>query len=736
MTAFSLSAHGAAGWVLLAAAPVAAVGAAWWAWRRTAIRDARARAGIAALRGVFVFLAVMLLADPEITRTGNRLPQLSVRWTAGGSLEVPDAPGGATRRAALAATIERARSIGLDRRFEIVDGERRTQAGAGGDSFATILMCAQAPAPEALPPGRVVAVTPPRDPAVPDLSVLSVQLPARAASGSPVEAIATIRARGAAGRKVVVTLSDGARVARSVSRDITEPDETFTLALGAILQSAGWQKVTVEAAGLTGEVSLADNRLERWIELEPGQRRVLFVESAPSWEGKFVRRALEKDETIRVDYATSVSREAVVDVRAADGETASSGKAKPSATGAGPASLRAVLGDERRLFGYDAIVLGPLDAAALPEADAARVVRFVDSRGGGLVVLGGNAFAGSAITARGPLAKLLPVEIPASRLGRADGQGDDTGGSVVLVPAEGFSAHPAFAMLGDEPATALRQLQKLGNAYVKVGALAAGAEAIAVDGASANRAPLVVAQRYGAGRVTFVAAPDTWRLSVGATAELEDVSAKFWTGLVGWTAAGARERFRLWAERTAVSTGSPARLILEARAADWSALAAARIEGRAVHESPLETRTDPGTESGVDVRFVPDVADPGRFVASAVLPLPGTWLVTAEIDGRETATARVEAVTDEGTAGRPDPSTEAAAATALAASGGGLVRDGSAETLLETLGTPATAEAIDAIRPADGIWWAFVLPLLFAGEAFLRRRSGADSSEVPGNHLD
>ena len=678
----------------------------------------------------------MLLADPEITRTVNQLPQLVVRWTAGGSLDVPDAPGGATRRAALAATLEMARSLGLDRRFEIVDGEMGTPTGAGGDSFATILMCAQAPGPEAvLPSGRVVAVTPPRDPAFPDLSVLSLQLPARAASGSPVEAIATIRARGAAGRKVVVTLSDGARVARSVSRDIAGPDETFTLALGAILQSAGWQKITLEAAGLTGEVSLADNRLERWIELEPGQRRVLFVESAPSWEGKFVRRALEKDQTIRVDYATGVSREAVVDVRAAEGETASSGKSNPSATGAGPASLRAVFGDEQRLFGYDAIVLGPLDAAALPEADAARVVRFVDSRGGGLVVLGGNAFAGSAITARGPLAKLLPVEIPANRLGRADGQGDEAGGSVVLVPADGFSAHPAFATLGEEPATALRQLQKLGNSYVKVGALAAGAEAIAVDGASANRAPLVVAQRYGAGRVTFVAAPDTWRLSVGATAELEDVSAKFWTGLVGWTAAGARERSRVWAERTAVSTGAPARLILEARAADWSALAAAQIEGRAVLESPMETGTDPGIGSAVDVRFVPDVVDPGRFVASAVLPEPGTWLVTAEIDGRETATARVEVVTDDGSAGLPDPSTEAAAATALAARGGGLVRDGSAEALLETLGTPATAEAIETIRPASGIWWAFVLPLLFAGEAFLRRRSGADSVAVAGKQL-
>lgn len=735
MMALVVSAGGPLGWALLATAPVAALAAAWWAWRVTDVRDARARASIATLRGLFVLLAMAILADPAVTRTVERLPLLAVRWAGGTRLDARDAPGGTTRRESLATTLDRANGLGLDRRFEIVDAD----AGDSGDQApsATLVLSADtAPSGIARLDGRVVAVTPPRDPSVPDISILSVQLPARAASGSPIEAVATVRARGAVGRNVIVTVSDGTRVARSASRDVAGDDETFTVALGATLQSVGWQKVTVEAAGLTGEVSLADNRLDRWIELEPAVRTVLFVESAPSWEGKFVRRALEKDATMRVDYATTVSREAVVEVRTAEGkagERTAGGKAaepKPSAPAGGPASLQAVLGDEKRLFGYDAIVLGPLDAAVLTESDAARLVRFVDARGGGLIVLGGNAYAGSVLSSRGALSRLIPAEIPARSLNREEGKSPEADASVLLTPAEGFAGNPAFAALGDDPSAVLGKLQKLGNAYLRVGTLAPGAEAIAVDGASANRAPLIVAHRYGDGRVMLVASPDTWKLSVGASAELEDVSAKFWTGLVGWAAAGARDRTRVWAEPTAVTRDEPARLILEARAADWTPLKAAGIEARAELESSGVTGTDIAT-GPVDVRFVADVADPGRFVATVALPASGTWVVTADVDGRERAIGRVEVLAAGDSTARPDPSAESAVEEALKAAGGALIRDGNAEALIAALGTPPSAAVTETSRPARGIWWAFALPILFAAEAFLRRRSGADSVEAP-----
>lgn len=732
MMAMAVAADGMLGWVLLVAAPVAAFASAWWAWRRTDVRDGRVRASISILRGAFVFVAMVVLADPAITRTVERLPRLVIRWAGGTRLDLRDAPDGATRRESLATTLDRANALGLDRRFEIVEGD----AGDSADRVpaATLLLTADsAPAEIAKFDGRVVAVTPPRDPAVPDLSIISVELPARAASGSPIEAIGTIRARGAAGRKVIVTVSDGARVARSASHDVEGADETFTVALGAILQSAGWQKITVEAAGLTGEVSLADNRLDRWIELEPAVRTVLFVESAPSWEGKFVRRALEKDATVRVDYATAVSREAVVEVRTAEGkavERKPAGKAvepKASASAGEPASLQSVLGDEKRLFGYDAIVLGPLDAAALTDADAARLVRFVDARGGGLIVLGGNAYAGSVLSSRGSLSRLIPAEIPARSLNRAEGKSSEAEGSVSLTPTDGFAGHPAFAALGEDPSAVLGKLQKLGNSFLRIGALAPGAEAIAVDGASANRSPLIVAHRYGAGRVLLVASPDTWKLSVGATAELEDVSAKFWTGLVGWAAAGARDRTRVWAEPTAVTLDAPARLILEARTADWSPLMLANIDARAELESSGVTGTD-SAAGAVDVRFVAEVADPGRFVATVALPAPGTWVVTAEVDGRESAIGRVEVTTDGDSTVRPDPSAEGAADIALGARGGVHVRDGDAGALIAALGSPATSVVTETSRPSRGIWWAFVLPLLFAAEAYIRRRSGADAA--------
>ena len=146
------------------------------------------------------------------------------------------------------------------------------------------------------------------------------------------------------------------------------------------------------------------------------------------------------------------------------------------------------------------------------------------------------------------------------------------------------------------------------------------------------------------------------------------------------------------------------------------------------------TGTD--TASGtVAVHFVADVADPGRFVATVALPASGTWVVTADVDGRERAIGRVEVVAAGNSTARPDPSAESAVEVALKAAGGALIRDGNAEALLAVLGAPAGTMVTETSRPSRGIWWAFALPILFAAEAFLRRRSGADSVEVPDSQL-
>lgn len=722
MTGLDVTTDGPLGFALLAASPVAALAAAWWTWRSAGIRDVLTRVAIAALRGLFVGLALALLADPAIMRTVERLPRLVVRWGDEAALDIADAPAGETRRAALQSSLDRARSLGLDDRFEIVDS---SEAASDADGSAAVLLLApdEASVAAAGRDGRVFALLPPRDGSVPDCSILSVDAPVRAAAGAPVEFVATVRCRGSAGRRVVVTLSDGTRVVRSAARDVAGPDETFTVAFGAALQSVGWQKVTVEAAGLTGEVSLADNRLDRWIDLESEARSVLIIESAPTWEGKFVRRALEKDPTLRVDYATAVSREAVVDVQTSTGDGS---VPKPDRSIAGPASLQAVLGDEKRLFSYDAIVAGPLDGAAIGDAAAVRLARFVDAKGGGLVVLGGNAYAGSVLALRGKFAQLIPAVIPARSLGRADSSAAKVEGAAVLEPAEGFTGHPAFSMLGDDPAAVLKKLPKLGGGYLRMGELAPGAETIAVDGSSHAGTPLVVAQRFGAGRVTLVAPPDTWRLSVGATQEFEDVAAKFWTGLVGWTAAGARDTVRMWAEPTDAGQASAAHFVMELRTSDFSPRTAARVEAVA------ELEGDAGA-APVSVRFVADASEPGRYVGTAVLPVPGTWLATATIDGRDHGTARVEVRATSEAIARPDPSTQGALEIALREGGGALVRDGNAEALVEAAGAPARAAVAISTRPARGVWWAYVLPLIFAGEAFLRRRAGLDAEEsAPG----
>ncbi|CAM9900368.1 unnamed protein product, partial [Laminaria digitata] len=78
------------GWVLIAAA---AVGVAWWSYRRL-LGPTWVRAGLAALRGLLILLIAVLLAGPEVVRTDETVEQdvLLVLVDRSASMNVSDVP--------------------------------------------------------------------------------------------------------------------------------------------------------------------------------------------------------------------------------------------------------------------------------------------------------------------------------------------------------------------------------------------------------------------------------------------------------------------------------------------------------------------------------------------------------------------------------------------------------------------------------------------------------------------
>ncbi len=709
--------------ILAGASMILAAVAAYVAWRRTAIRDTRALFGIAALRGVFVLLACLLLSDPAITRTVTSLPVLTVVRDSTATLDTADEPGGRTRRDALDHALAEARASGLSARFDVVDGP------VDGDPNASLLLTDESadPAIVSTAGGRVFALEPLRDPAIPDLSIVGVRAPHVMVAGAPAEIDVVTRARGARGRSMVVTASDSGRMLGSVTRDVDTDDSVQTTAIVVTPQSVGWQRLAVEVAGLTGEVSLGDNRSGVWAEVRPADRRVLFIEGEPTWEGKFVRRALEADSGVTVDYVAQISKTAVIAQPEASATPASPSASTPKG---GWADLHAALAADR-LFGYDALILGALDSDALTAAEVERIRTFVDRRGGSLVVLGSNGYSGSVLSGRGALQELLPATIPAASLGRREAPASPSSGvvagGVVLAPAEGMDRHPIFAALGDAPAKTLAGLQHLGDGYLKLGPLKPGAVAVAVDASAKTeeKPPLVVAQDYGLGRVVLVAPADTWRLAVGAPSESADASSRLWSALVAWASSGAEPPVFISASSPVARVDAATRIELVVRSKDFTPVAATRVTARAELETPDNT-ADAGATAMLD--FLPDPATPGVFVASPRLEQPGTWKFVAETDAGEAVACRlqVEPASASSERGAPDPIRAERFAAAIAAHGGKVFRTNEIAQLIDALGSPEPRTHVVTSRPARTPWWALVLPLLFAAEIFARRWYAAE----------
>src|SRR5690606_410363 len=149
-------------------------------------------------------------------------------------------------------------------------------------------------------------------------------------------------------------------------------------------------------SALPGERNLVNNTQLRPMEVPRERRHVLYIEGEPRWEYKFVRRALDKNPSVRLAslLRTTPNKFYRQGVESAD-ELANGFPA-----------------DEETLFEYDALVIGSYEAAALTPAQQQMIADFVSRRGGGLLMLAGPrglADGGWGATA---LADVLPAKMP------------------------------------------------------------------------------------------------------------------------------------------------------------------------------------------------------------------------------------------------------------------------------------------------------------------------------------
>jgi hypothetical protein len=592
----------------------------------------------------------------------------------------------------------------------------------------------------------------------PRVALESISVINRATRGVPFAVRCQLHARGMRGRATLLTISDEAQVRASAEARWTSDDERQAVTLEVVPKTAGWINYTAHAEAAASEEAATLSR-PFTVYAEERRQRVLFFEGEPTWEAKFVRRALEESELFTVDYFAQVSRAAMVGAKETAKQSAgdsagaeeSTGRKDEAASGSPEAKLHAALASAARLNAYDCIIVGATPDALLSSAETARLSEWVERRGGGLIFLGGNSFAGSIVAPKGKLARLLPAEIDASSF-RTDSESTaqsapveaekTRGGSPLTPTASGAGA----ALSGYLNATkGQERTSALSGQGLRLKALRAGASVLAVagaqgaDGTSEAGSPLIAATRAGAGRTLVFAPADSWRIRTGASGEEAEKGGAFtalWEGLALWAASGAHAPVEIALSEISPAAGSNA--TSEIRVLDENH-APLKIEKLSARLQPLLETSDealPAETSSTELSFAPDSNDPSIWRAHFNAPQPAHFNLqikytaggvsgTAEKYFATVAPARLEAGNALDTLRR-----------AARETGGELFTVSDADALTAKLNAqPHTRQTLRRTWDTRTFWpLALIIPLLLSCEWLIQRIKSQDQRPKAEDH--
>ncbi len=219
--------------------------------------------------------------------------------------------------------------------------------------------------------------------------------------------------------------------------------------------------------------------------------KVLYLDSEPRYEFRYLKNYLERDESIDLNVVLLSS----------DTEYSEQDR---SALPTFPAS-------KDDLFSYDVVIIGDADTSFLSQSQMNNLVQFVTEKGGGVLFMAGELFNPLSYR-RTPLELLLPIELADARNPTAVGTSVNSYRPELTVEGR---ANPIFR-LGDNEVDSMRIWEQLPELYWyfeaprKKPAAQVLAEHKTVIG-SEGKLPLIVYQFLGAGKVMFYAFDDTWR---------------------------------------------------------------------------------------------------------------------------------------------------------------------------------------------------------------------------------
>lgn len=382
------------------------------------------------------------------------------------------------------------------------------------------------------------------------------------------------------------------------------------------------------------EATLANNSRVVVVDRGGGPFRVLYVSGRPNWEFKFLRRALQEDDEVQfVGLLRVAHREAKFNFR--DREVSSSNPLFRGFEAEDPEDVErydeAVMvrlgisdatelqngfpASAEELFAYHAVIIDDLEAGFF-KADQLQLVRqFVSSRGGGLLMLGGQESFVEGDYDRTPLGDLSPVYLDKPR-------DDPPSGPFRLdLTREGWLQ--PWTRVRSTEAAERKRLEDMppfstlnGAGQIKPGASVLAA-VLTADG---QKLPALVVQRFGKGRSGALLIGDLWRWALHRDADEDRDLEQAWRQTVRWLVSDVPRRVEVRTEPSAEAGGLVTVEVL-VRDAEFKPHDNARVNlmirtpaGEDVELTAQTSHTDAGLFTAV---YRPDAEGGYRIIAEA-----------------------------------------------------------------------------------------------------------------------
>jgi len=445
-----------------------------------------------------------------------------------------------------------------------------------------------------------------RERAAHDVELDDAVVAPRALADSRLAARITWHQRGYAGARINLTVRDvssgQAKVLASRASTLGPDGNLQTETLMFDVGGAGAKTLQISADPLPGEENTANNTLTRAVSVGSEPRHILYVEGEPRWEYKFIRQAEEDDRMVQI----------VSMVRTSENKIYRQGISDPKELADGFPSR------PEDLFVYQGLIIGSVEAGYFTPGQQQLIREFVDRRGGGLLLLGGQFALADGGWNTPNLNDLFPTVLP-TQVGtfhrEADPRNGTTHTTAELAPA---GADSIITRLVDDPAANAAKWKKLPYLmdYEDPGIPKPGAAVLAtMITPEGRKLPLLITENFGRGRSAIIATGGSWRWQMSSP--LGDTAHDlFWQQLLRWLVSDTPGQVAASVPAQMLLDNGAVTLTAEVRDRQYNPAPDAKVEAHILGPS--------GVTALVEMTPVPDT--PGQFQAAWSAPRTGAYL--------------------------------------------------------------------------------------------------------------